>query len=179
MASAFNNLDVKDVGRGLNSATVITPDGKDMRAAIYLRTNAGTDQLARQRELAEGYCAEQGWEPPLEYVDSGPMGEAEERAGLCALLEDAARGGFDVLVVTDLSRLSRQSGEVLSLIDRLDRCRVGVVSLREKFNSGEPAGGIVLQLVAAMSHMERPKVVERMRAGRDARASERDAGRGS
>jgi DNA invertase Pin-like site-specific DNA recombinase len=56
------------------------------------------------------------------YDDRG-SGASADRPGLRACLDDLRRG--DVLVVLDLDRLGRRAGELIRLVDELERRGVG------------------------------------------------------
>lgn len=80
------------------------------RAAVYLRMSLD-DQTAspeRQKSLILPYCQRQRYEIVETYQDDGRRGWDDTRPDFQRLLKDAARGKFDVIVVDESSRLSRQ-----------------------------------------------------------------------
>jgi DNA invertase Pin-like site-specific DNA recombinase len=81
------------------------------RSAFYYRrsTDRQEDSIERQQSQAKSYAARQGYEPAGEYADEGIAGDLfDKRPGFQKLLRDAAAGKFDVIVVDEPSRLSRQ-----------------------------------------------------------------------
>jgi DNA invertase Pin-like site-specific DNA recombinase len=78
------------------------------KTAIYARvsTNNGQDPEMQLRELRE-YCQRRGWEITREYVDVGISGAKEKRPELDALLREAHRRYFDVVVVWRFDRFAR------------------------------------------------------------------------
>jgi DNA invertase Pin-like site-specific DNA recombinase len=84
-----------------------------LRAAIYCRTSTAKPKssIARQMANIRPYAERQGYvlSDELTYTDEGSADELAQRPGLQRLLADAAAGRFDVVVVDEVSRLSRQT----------------------------------------------------------------------
>lgn len=109
------------------------------------------------------------------YDDRG-SGASPDRPGLSACLDYLRRG--DVLVVLDLDRLGRRAGELIRLVDELERCGVGFRALNASFDTTSPAGRAFLQIQAAFAEMERNLIRQRIREGiAAARARGRQGGR--
>ena len=101
---------------------------------------------------------------------------AAQRPHLNACLDYLRRG--DVLVVLDLDRLGRRAGELIALIDELDRRGVGFRALNCPMDTTTPAGRAFLQIQAAFAEMERNVIRQRVREGvKAARARGRKGGR--
>jgi site-specific DNA recombinase len=84
-----------------------------VRAGRYFRMSdaAQENSIDRQRQNVAPYVARKGYavSDDTTYTDEGIAGdEFEKRPGLQRLLRDAAAGKFDVVVVDEVSRLSRQ-----------------------------------------------------------------------
>ncbi len=109
------------------------------------------------------------------YEDHGSGGSAD-RPGLSACLADLRRD--DVLVVLDLDRLGRRAGELIQLVDELERRGVGFRALNAPFDTTTPAGRAFLQIQAAFAEMERNLIRQRISEGiAAARARGRKSGR--
>lgn len=108
-----------------------------MPARIYARYSTDrqtessiTDQLRVCRE----YAARHGLEVAAEYVDEGISGAAlGNRPGVNRALAELAAG--DVLLVVDLTRLSRSNGDLSKMIDRLVARGVTVVGVQDGYDS--------------------------------------------
>ena len=105
--------------------------GAGMNAAIYSRKsteqNVSEDarSVTRQAELARMFAAEKAWTVVEEYVDDGVSGAlAEKLVSRARMLAAATEGRFQVLIVRDLDRLSRNDEELPSLIYALRDCGV-------------------------------------------------------
>ncbi|WP_375504448.1 recombinase family protein [uncultured Jatrophihabitans sp.] len=84
----------------------------------------------------------------------------------------------DTLVVVELSRLGRNTGDLGRLLDHLDEQRVGLRILNLGVDTATPAGRLVFTIVGAVAAMERELLVERTQSGlAAARARGRVGGR--
>ncbi len=127
------------------------------RVATYARVSLGVQveegrslsaQEAEMREFAEA----RGWEIVAEFVDAGETGTNTERPGLQAALEAVGRGEFDVLLVHELSRLSRSLRDTLNIFEALGRMDVGFASVKDPdFNFYSTTGRLFLTVVAALN----------------------------
>jgi DNA invertase Pin-like site-specific DNA recombinase len=109
------------------------------------------------------------------YDDHG-RGVSADRPGLSACLDYLRRN--DVLVVLDLDRLGRRAGELIRLVDELERRGVGFRALNAPFDTTTPAGRAFLQIQAAFAEMERNLIRQRVSEGiAAARARGRKGGR--
>jgi DNA invertase Pin-like site-specific DNA recombinase len=109
------------------------------------------------------------------YDDHG-SGATADQPGLSACLDYLRRD--DVLVVLDLDRLGRRAGELIQLVDALERRGVGFRALNAPFDTTTPAGRAFLQIQAAFAEMERNLIRQRVSEGvAAARARGRMGGR--
>ncbi len=96
------------------------------------------------------------------YDDRG-SGASPDRPGLSACLDYLRRG--DVLMVLDLDRLGRRAGELIRLVDELERRGIGFRALNASFDTTTPAGRAFLQIQAAFAEMERNLIRQRVSEG--------------
>ena len=85
-----------------------------MRAVAYIRVSSVSQvegySLSAQERLFHEYCKGKGWEAGTVYREEGRSAHHEsiaKRPVLKMLLDDAAKGGFDAVVVHTLDRWSR------------------------------------------------------------------------
>src|SRR5207248_6404652 len=88
-----------------------------------------------------------------------------ERQQLRERLDAARRHEFDVVVVTEFSRLSRRQIEQAVIIDLLDHAGVKIESLTENFDDSA-IGNFMKSVYAFLAEVEREKIVERTTRGR-------------
>lgn len=105
-----------------------------MRTAAYCRYSSDAQRDASIRDQLrniEGYCARIGWPTPALYQDQAISGSRSDRPGYRALLDAAERRTFDVILVDDLSRLSRDHIESAQAIRRLKYAGVRVIGVSD------------------------------------------------
>src|SRR6201999_3353700 len=87
------------------------------------------------------------------------------RPALDALLKDAKRRTFDVLVCWRLGRLRRSPKHLIGVRGELQALGVAFVSLAEGIDATTPAGKLQMHILGAIAEFERGRIVERVRAG--------------
>ena len=135
-----------------------------MRAALYARVSTLDQEPENQLQELRRYAAARGWEAS-EYVDHGVSGSEARRAALDALVRDARRRRFGVVVCWRLDRLGRNLRHLVTLLDELQALGVAFVSLGEGIDCTTPAGRLQLHILGALAEFERSRIAERVRAG--------------
>jgi len=137
---------------------------KPRRAAIYTRVSTSDqtceNQLLCLRELAENA----GFQLVEEYVDTA-SGTTSSRSGMDQMMKDAARRRFDILLVWDVSRLSRSITQLINLFEELQALKVDLILSQHGVDTTTPAGRMVMQMNAVFAEFERAMIVERTKAG--------------
>jgi len=90
-------------------------------------------------------------------------GKSTDRPGLTAMLEFVRQG--DVLHIESISRLARTVRDLLAIVETLETIGVQLVSSKENLDTSTPMGRCLLQIMAAMSELERGSLLERQREG--------------
>lgn len=129
----------------------------ETRVALYARVSTGMQaeegksldaQIAEMREFAEV----KGWKVVTEFVDAGETGTDLDRPALQAALEAAEEGTYDVLLVHEMSRLSRSLYDTLSIFEQLGNLGVWFASVKEPdFDLSTPTGRLTLTMLAALN----------------------------
>ena len=135
-----------------------------LRAAIYARVSTLEQNCDNQTLELRKYVEARGW-TAQEYVDRGVSGSKDKRPALDALLKDAKRRRFDVLVCWRLDRLGRNLRHLITLLDDLQALGVAFVSLAEGIDATTPAGKLQMHIVGAIAEFERELIRERVRSG--------------
>ena len=127
------------------------------RVATYARVSTGMQaedgkSLAAQKAEMSEFAEARGWEIVAEFVDAGLSGTDMNRPALKNALEAAEEGTYDILLVHELSRLSRRLYDTLGIFEKLGRIEVGFASVQEpNFNFSTPTGRLVLTMLAALN----------------------------
>ena len=135
-----------------------------MRAAIYARVSTTDQTCENQLRELRAYCQARGL-TATEYVDAGVSGAKESRPALDALLREAKRRKFDLLIVWKLDRLGRSLRHLILTLDELQSLGVGFVSVTEALDTTSVAGRFQLQILAAVAEFERGMIRERVVTG--------------
>ncbi|MCP4913233.1 MAG: recombinase family protein [Oligoflexia bacterium] len=98
------------------------------------------------------------------YIDKAKSGKDTKRSELKRLLSEIDSGKIDLVLVTELSRLSRNLKDFCSMWDLMRAKGCEFQSLREQFDTTTAAGEMVLLSIANFSQFERRQVSERVKA---------------
>ena len=112
-----------------------------MRAAIYTRhssENQSEKSIDDQIRVCKSYIKEHGMTLRDEhiYIDEAISGSLVNRPGLQALEEAVENKEFEVLLVDDLSRLSRSNHQMLTLVLKFDYHQVKIISVSDGIITG-------------------------------------------
>ena len=147
------------------------------RAAVYLRVSSVDQHPETQLLDLRQMAAQRGYQVVQEYTDR-ISGAKAHRPGLDALMADARRGRFDVVLVWASDRIARSVKHFLEVLDELNRLGIEYISLRENIDTGGPLGRAIVVIIGAIAELERNLIIERVRAGmRRARLEGRQIGR--
>lgn len=89
------------------------------RAAIYARVSTPDQHVENQLLDLRKLAAQRGFEVVREYSDKGISGSKAKRPGLDAMLADARRGEFSILLVSAFDRIARSTKNFLEIVDEL------------------------------------------------------------
>ena len=134
------------------------------RVAVYARVSTLHQKPENQVGEWRGYVTARG-STATEFVDRGVSGARERRPALDAMLAEAKRRRFDVVIVWRLDRLGRNLRHLVSVIDELAALGVEFISLDEGIDINTPARRLQLHILAALAEFERARIAERVRAG--------------
>ncbi len=146
----------------------------DLAGDAHRHGAAGTKQKRRVRP-ARGYARasteEQGTDPQCDelcavgctaILEEHASGADRSRPVLARLLRDIRPG--DTLVVVRLDRLARSISHLLAVIEQLETSSAHFRSLRDPIDTSAPQGMFSLQVLDAVSQLERALIAERTKA---------------
>jgi len=147
------------------------------RAVLYVRVSTPDQSIEPQLLDLRQMAAARGYEIVREYSDK-LSGTKSRRPGLDALLSDAQRHRFDVVMVWAFDRMARSVRHFLEVLDELNHLGIEFVSFRESIDTSGPLGRAMVVIVGAIAELERNLIVERVKAGmRRAKLDGRQIGR--
>jgi DNA invertase Pin-like site-specific DNA recombinase len=135
------------------------------RAALYARVSTPDQHVETQLYDLRKLAAQRGFEVSLEYCDRGVSGSKARRPGLDAMLADARRGEFSVLLVAAFDRVARSTKNFLEIVDELQDLGIEFISAREAIDTSTPMGKMFVTLIGSIAELEKSILVERIRAG--------------
>ncbi|MGV9712084.1 recombinase family protein [Gordonia sp. NPDC003424] len=125
------------------------PGGSTVAMLGYARAGVGADTLAAQVDA----LTKAGVDPSRIYSDEfAGVSVMPRRPGLSALL-DYARPG-DTTIVVGIDRLGRTTAEVLATARDLSQRGIGVRSLREGIDTDDPAGAMIVGVLASLGEVD-------------------------
>ena len=122
----------------------------------YIRVSTIEQNEGRQIEALNGAGAEQL------YIDKA-SGKNANRPQLKEMLDHLRSG--DIVITESISRIARNTRDLLGIVEELQRQGVEFVSLKESIDTTTPQGKFMLTVFAAMAELERESILERQREG--------------
>lgn len=123
---------------------------------LYARVSSADQNTARQEALTEALSVDKT------FVDKC-SGKNTERTALKEMLAFVREG--DVVVVESISRLARNTRDLLSIIDKFTELRVEFVSQKENIDTTTPTGKFILTVFGAIAELEREYILQRQAEG--------------
>lgn len=141
--------------------------GKTKRAALYLRVSTDGQTVENQRRVLEAVAERRGWPIVAVYEDAGISGAKgrDKRPGFNAMLNDATRRRFDILLFWSIDRLGRSTAMVATALAELKSAGVAIYADKEAVDATTPHGRAMLQMAAVFGELERAMIRERVMAG--------------
>ena len=135
----------------------------------YTRVSTEEQNLDRQTDMMATLGVEK-------VFSDKASGRDTSRPGLKELLSFVRQG--DEVVVESISRLARSTGDLLDVIDHLDKKGVSFRSVKEALDTTSPQGRFVLTIFGALATLERDTILQRQKEGiASARARGKHLGR--
>ena len=98
------------------------------------------------------------------YTDRSLSGKNMLRPAVQRLMGDVESGKINLILMSELSRISRNMRDFLQLWDFLKAHQCGVLSLRENIDTSNAAGEMVLRTIINIAQFEREQTRERLMA---------------
>ncbi len=136
----------------------------------YARVSTEEQNLNRQLDQLKEAGAEKIYKEKI-------TGTKKDRPELKKLLDYAREG--DTIIITDLTRISRSTKDLISLVEELGARGINIKSLKESWLDTTTAQGkLMFTIMAGLSQFERDLISERTKEGlKSARARGKQGGR--
>jgi DNA invertase Pin-like site-specific DNA recombinase len=126
----------------------------------YARVSTQEQNLDRQLDILKNEGAE-------EIIQEKVSGIKYSRPELFKLLDKLRKG--DIILVTDLTRLSRGTKDLFSLVEQIEKREANIKSLKESWlDTTTPQGKLMFTLMAGINQFERDLISQRTKEGLEA-----------
>lgn len=120
----------------------------------YIRVSTTEQNTARQEIDTEKY--------DRVFIDTA-SGKNTNRPELERMMEYVREG--DTVVVDSYSRFARNTRDLLTLVDHLEKKDVAFVSQKEQIDTSTPQGKLMLTIFAGLAQFEREQLLQRQAEG--------------
>jgi len=134
------------------------------KAAIYARVSTPDQHIETQLYQLRELAARRGFEVVHEYTDIG-SGSKARRSGLDALLADAHRRKFSIVLVAAFDRVARSVKHFLTVMNELNDLGIEFISARENIDTSGTMGRMFVTILGCIAELERSLIIERIKAG--------------
>ena len=141
--------------------------GKARRVALYVRVSTDHQSVENQVRELKQVAERRGWTVEEIYRDAGISGSKgrDKRPGLDAMLKDANRRKFDIVMAWAIDRLGRSLIDLLGTIEHLQEVGVDLYLDQQHIDTTTPTGKLLFQITGAFAEFERSMIRQRIRAG--------------
>lgn len=122
----------------------------------YVRCSTEEQNEARQLEMMEEHKVEK-------IFTDKKSGKNTDRKEFKEMMSFAREG--DTLITESISRIARNTKDLLSIVEQLEAKHVKFVSLKENIDTSTPEGRFLLTVFGAVAQLERESMLERQREG--------------
>lgn len=96
------------------------------------------------------------------YVEEGISAGTTNRPEYQRLMADIRSGRINMILVSDLTRLSRNLLDFCNLIGELEKHHASYLSMKEQFDTSTPIGRMIVYIIIALGQFERETTSERV-----------------
>jgi len=91
--------------------------------------------------------------------------EISQRTQLSQMLSDANRKSFDVLVVSSIDRIARNTKECIEIVNQLNELNIDIIFLREGVDTRTSIGRMIFHVFSSLGEYEREMIRSRIMIG--------------
>ncbi len=134
---------------------------KKIKVVQLVRVSTSEQNTQRQKEELDAVCLERGWEVVLRLEEIGSGSKNNKDRDSIKLIEQLAeQGKINKVIVQELSRLGRKTGQSISLIEKLAELKVSVYEKARNIETLNEDGtlnaisSMILSVLASLHSME-------------------------
>ena len=137
------------------------------RIAIYARVSTDKQTVDNQLIELRSLCDRHGYIIVQEYTDSGISGakSRNDRPALDALMKDATRRRFDMVMCWSIDRLGRSLQHLVEILNELQAIGIDLHFQQQGMDTSTPSGRMIFSVFGAIGEFERNLIRERVLAG--------------
>lgn len=135
---------------------IMIKKGRECMRVGYVRCSTIEQNEARQLKMMEEQKAEKL------FIDKA-SGKNTDRKAFKEMMGFVRAG--DMVIVESISRIARNTRDLLSIVSELTEKQVEFVSLKENIDTTTPQGRFMLTVFGALAELERENILERQREG--------------
>ena len=149
-----------------------------MVTGIYVRVS--TEEQAQegfsiraQEQKLKDYVRIKDWVVYKVYADEGISGKnITERPAINEMIEDVKKGHVKNILVFKIDRLTRNTADLISLVDLFNSYECSFNSLTESIDTHSATGRMFIKIIGIFAEFERENIGERSRLGFERKARE-------
>ncbi len=104
------------------------------------------------------------------YVEEGVSAGTTNRPMYQKIMSDVRKGKVNLILVSDLTRLSRNLLDFCNLINELEKHKASYLSMKEQFDTSTPIGRMLVYIIIVLGQFEREQTSERVSVNCHSRA---------
>ena len=137
------------------------------RCVLYSRVSTQNQQCLNQVIEMTEYTKRSELEIVKTYQDDSTSSRKEisQRTQLSQMLSDANLRKFDVLVVSSIDRLARNTKECIEIVNHLNELKIDIVFLRESVDTRTSVGKMIFHVFSSLAEYEREMIRQRIMIG--------------
>ena len=133
------------------------------KAVLYGRISSSDENLESQFVLLHEMAAQRGFEIAGVYSDLASCSSKTKRAGIEALLRDARREVFSVVLTSGLDRLGTSVKNLWGLVRELDGLGLELISAKEAVDTTTPTGRVFVATLGCIEELQKSLNRERIK----------------
>jgi DNA invertase Pin-like site-specific DNA recombinase len=133
------------------------------KAVLYGRISRSDESLESQLVQLREIATQRGFEIAAVYSDLASCSSKTKRAGIEALLRDARRGVFSVVLVAGFQTWAMSTKNLWELVRKLDELGIELISAKEAVDTATPTGRVFVATLGCIEELQKSLNRERIK----------------